>query len=426
MATTPDHKAQKLVLLEPTIKVCRDFYCGALAVLNKTYLPKWDRETDEGYYIRKLNTNFPNLFSPIITVLNGLITKKEPVTEGFENFPLNDIDGKGNSLSSFIKMTTSSSLVAGAEFVAVQSDTERGIVFFKRYIYEQLVSYQITGNVLSQIVFKETIEVPDGEFGNKNLERFIIFRIGGGQVWYSSGGAIQLQEQWENTLTEIPVVLIATGKEVSAYEYVPRLYDVAILNRVLLSLESHLANVLRVIGTPVPLFWGKPSDTSVTVGVDEALVFEDKTKEGFMYEEARAYGVDKLQDKIKAGANDIDKLSFNLLSKDIYLTVVDAQENQDKSTSFLTLVAEELEVKVNKLFEFMSLLSGVPIPADAKVLFKKDFDDLLFTDMQLKSLVEMVKDRIISRDTLWNKLRLANILPKDFDAALERENLEVE
>jgi hypothetical protein len=38
-------------------------------------------------------------------------------------------------------------------------------------------------------------------------------------------------------------------------------------------------------------------------------------------------------------------------------TVIDAQENQVKSSSFLSDVAEELEVKFNKLLQFMAMIS---------------------------------------------------------------------
>jgi hypothetical protein len=41
-----------------------------------------------------------------------------------------------------------------------------------------------------------------------------------------------------------------------------------------------------------------------------------------------------------------------MLQKDSANTVIDAQENQVKSSSFLSDVAEELEVKFNKLLGF--------------------------------------------------------------------------
>jgi hypothetical protein len=42
------------------------------------------------------------------------------------------------------------------------------------------------------------------------------------------------------------------------------------------------------------------------------------------------------------------------------------------------------------------------------LLFKKDFDDVLFSDQQLKMLNEMLAAGNLSRETFWQKLKTAN------------------
>ena len=424
MSKTPDKKVDKLTKMMANVKTCRDFYEGAIKVLVDEYLPKLTGETDSGYKVRRASTAFPNLYSPIVTGLSGLITKKEPVTEGFETFPLDDIDMKGNSLANFIKQVCDSSIIAGVEFISVESNRANNRVFFKRYKYEQLTSYSVEDGKLTQMVFKETFEESDGRFGIKEVERFVVFTLGGGEVWYDTGEGLKIQDEWSNSLTEIPVVAVVTGKELSRFEYVPRLYDVAMLNKVMLNLESQLANVLGVVGNPVPVFYGEVADDGVRIGVKDALVFDDKQTQGFEYAEIEGGGVSKLQDKIKKVGEDIDKTSFSLLHKDGSKTVIDAQENQNKSSSFLSDVAEELEVKFNKLFQLMAVLDNKTIASGNTIEFKKDFDDVLFSDQQLKMLYEMLEGGHLSRETFWNKLKLANILPKDFDPSTEKEQIE--
>ena len=424
MSKTPDKKVNKLTKMMKNVKICRDFYEGAVKVLVDEYLPKLTGETDASYKIRCASTAFPNFYSPIVTGLSGLITKKEPVTEGFETFPLNDIDMKGNSFANFVKQVCDSSIIAGVEFISVESNRANNQVFFKRYSYEQLNSYNIEDGKLIQIVFKETLEEAEGRFGIKEVERFIVFKLGGGEVWYDTGEGLRVQETWSNALIEIPVVAVITGKELSRFEYVPRLYDVAMLNKVMLNLESQLANVLSVVGNPIPVFYGEIADDGVRIGVKDALVFNDKQTQGFEYVEIEGGGVSKLQDKIKKVGEDIDKTSFSLLHKDGSKTVIDAQENQNKSSSFLSDVAEELEVKFNKLFQLMGMLDNKIIDKGNIIKFKKDFDDVLFSDQQLKMLYEMLEGGHLSRETFWNKLKLANILPKSFDPSTEKENIE--
>jgi len=422
MPSTPNNTLSKLKITHKKIKVCRDFYEGAIRVATKDYLKKWDRESNKAWELRINSTPFPNLYSPIVSTLTGLITKKEPDTEQFGHLPLDNIDGKGDSFANFVKQVCESSIVAGVEFVSAESNPETNEVYLKRYRYEQLVTYQLNGNKLINIVFKEKLEVPDGEFGVKEVERYIVFKIGGGEVWYDDGGGVNLKEDWVNTLPDIPVVAVRTGEEISRFEFVPRFYDIVDLNRVILNQKTQLANILLVMSNPIAVFYGNiDDDDQMNIGVQDALVFQDKSKEGLEFVEITGAGVTKLQDEIDKSVEAIDKLSFGMLQKDSANTVIDAQENQVKSSSFLSDVAEELEVKFNKLFEFMALLDNKALNTSKPLQFKKDFDDVLFSDQQLKMLYEMLSSGHLSRETFWQKLKTANLLPKDFDAEKEKE-----
>jgi hypothetical protein len=423
MPSTPDKTLPKLKLIHRKIKICRDFYEGAIRVVTRDYLKKWDRETTKAWELRINSTPFPNLYSPIIMTLTGLITKKDPDIEQFTDLPMDNIDGKGDSFANFVKQVCESSIVAGVEFVSAESNLETNEVFLKRYRYEQLVTYQIEGNKLINIVFKEKLEVPDGAFGVREVERYIVFKIGGGEVWYDDdGNGVKLKEEWVNTLTDIPVVTVRTGEEVSHFDFIPRFYDIVDLNRVILNQKTQLANILLVMSNPIAVFYGNIDDEDqMNVGVQDALVFQDKSKEGLEFVEITGAGVTKLQDEIEKSIEAIDRISFGMLQKDSANTVIDAQENQVKSSSFLSDVAEELEVKFNRLLEFMALLSNKTPNMSEPLLFKKDFDDVLFSDQQLKMLNEMLAAGNLSRETFWQKLKTANLLPKDFDAEKEKE-----
>lgn len=427
MSDKPDTKLEKLEKMHKNaVKVCRDFYLGSISVMNGGYLPVWVGESKEAYNTRIESTAFPNLYAPIVSSLAGLITKKEPVIEGLDSFNLNDVDLQGTSLTGFIKQISLSSIVGGIEFVSVQSHTTTNEVYFKRFNYETLMSYVIEKDVVIQIVFKDILEEKEGKFGVKELVRYIVFNVGGGEIWYDSddGQGVRVQDDWKNNLKEIPVVGIMTGKELSRFEVVPKLYDIAMLNKVSLNFESKLANVLSVVGNPVPVIFGQHNDKGLKIGVRDAIIFTDKQKQGFEYVEIQGGGVSKLQEKIESVNITIDKLSFSLLQKNDSRTVVDAQETQSKNTSFLTDVAVELEVKINKLYRFAAELNNTALTANDKIVFKKDFDDVLFSDAQLKLLHELVSAGDLSRETFWDKLKVANILPKDFDASIENSKLE--
>lgn len=426
MADTPNTQLEKIANIQTKSKVCKDFYLGTIKVMNDTYLPQWTGETDAGYALRKTSTAFVNMYAPIVDGLIGLITKKEPTTVGYEGIELENVDMKHHSLASFSKQVTNKSLINGISFVTAETHTETNRIYLKMYEYANLMSYVIEDGVLKQIVFKDVIEEQDGKFGVKTKERYIVFKIGGGEVWYQKDNdgeiAHQTEDDWTNTLTEIPIVAIQTGKKLSDFEVIPKLLDTAMLNNVHLNLESQIANILGVVGNPVPIFYGQVEEGKVTIGVKDALRFEDKQKEGFEYGEITGAGVEKLQNKIKLVEEQIDKLTFSLLKKESNNTIIDAQESQSKNTSFLTDVAVELETKFNRIFGFVAELENKTLKEDAHIEFKKDFDTAI---VNLEVAERLLTAGEMSRETFYHILETGE-LPKDFEAKDEKEKIEAD
>ena len=424
MSDLPNDKLEKLTNIISKTKVCSDFYIGAINVLNKEYLPQWTGETKEGYAERVASTSFANMFTPVVDALAGLVTKKEPITTGYESIDITNIDLQHNDLAGFIKQTIKKSITNGVSFVSAETNKDLNRAYLKRYDYKDLYSYVIKDDVLQQIVFKEIVEVQDGKFGLIEQERYIVFTIGGGAIWYADTNAsdetFKQRDTWINKLKEIPVLPVITGKILSPFEVVPKLLDIAILNKVHLNLESNLANVLGVVGNPVPVFYGQTSENAVTIGVKDALVFADKSKEGFEYVEIKGESIGSLESKIASTEKQIDKLSFSMLLNSDSTTVIDAQENKSKNTSFLSDIAFETEVKFVKLLEYMAQLENKELPKDAKLELHKDFDTVM---MDLEIAFKMLQAGDMSRETFYDILKNGT-LPKDFK--IDDENNKIE
>ena len=424
MGDTPNIQFQKITNIKKHIELCKDFYTGSIKVFNEKYLPKWSGETDDGYATRVASTAFANMYAPIVDGLVGLVTKKEPTKENLDSIDLDNIDLKHHSIAGFGKEVVKKSLSEGIVFVSAETHIQKNRAFLKMYSYENLMSYVIEDNVLVQIVFKDEIEKKDGRFGVQKLERYIVFKKGGGEVWYKSDGSdnITLQDEWFNSLQDIPIVWFTTGKELSQFEIVPKMYDIANLNRVHLNLESNIANVLSVVGNPVPIFYGQVEEGKVTIGVKDALRFEDKQKEGFEYGEITGAGVTHLQNKIKLIEEQIDKTTFSILKKETNKTVVDAQQSRNKNTSFLTDVATELETKMNILIGYISELEDKPLKDGAFIAYKKDFDEEM---INLEIAEKLLFAGAMSRETFYSILQTGE-LPKDFDVSTEADKIETD
>ena len=428
MADLPSIRMKKLKKMSEAVKVCRDFFMGSKYVLNKDYIPKLFKESDDAYKLRLATTAFVNMYSPIVSGIAGLVTRKEATITGYDGLDFEDVDMKGNSLSAFIKQCTLNSLNEGVQYVAALSDTEANRGYLRAFSADDLYSYQMDGKKVMQMVFKETIEQADGAFGTSTLERFVVFKIGGGELWYKEGDESEVSRkvEWTNSLQYIPVQPIVTGKEVSQFEFLPRMYDIAKLNQVMVNQESNLGNLLGVVGNPIPVFYGDVGEGKLVVGVKDGFSFSNKNEEGFEWVEITGAGISKVESKIADIAKQIDKLSFSMLSKDDSNTVIDAKQSQSKNTSFLSDVAEELESSFTHILRALVDISNKSASADASIVFKKDFEDVLFSDSQLKTLHELVQSGDLSRETFWNKLKVANVLPKDFDAAQENQRIQNE
>jgi len=424
MSDKPDKKLESLEDSSVHVKISRDFFLGAVAVKNKTYLPLWVGESEEAYKVRLKGTSFTNLYAPIIAGIGGMVLKEEPIVEGFDKINLGDIDGNGNSFPVFLNNVLVSSLVGGVEFVAVQSNDDDS-VFLKRYLIEDLYSYQHEGEKLTQIVFRDIIEVKSGIFGLEERERFIVFRDGGGDIWYDDGSGLKIQSGWNNSLEEVPVVGIVTGKQKNKYDVLPRFFDIADLSNVILEYESCIGNVVGVVGNPIAVFYGETNDDGdLTIGARDAIVFSDKTKEGFEYVEVTGAGVTVIESSIKRVSETIDKLSFSAIQKSQSRTVVDAEEGQSKNTSMLTVVAHELDSKFNLLFKWYYEVSNETKSEKDTLVFNKKFD--LFTDKQMQLLLSLLNSGDLSRETLWARMKTSGTLPKEFDALIEKERIEQE
>ena len=422
----PDFKFKKLEALAPVIQTCRDFYEGNIKVRNETYLPKYKDESDEVYEMRSKSTEFVNMYAPIVDGLVGLVTKKDPEQEGFDKFELDNVDLEHNNLTRFIQDTAREALIQGLVFVTVLTTIDKRRSYLKRFNYEDFYSYKLEDGKLVQVVFREKLEEADGEFGMKETERFLVFKLGGGDTWLRAKQDAPLtkasDQSWVNSLDESPIVPIIVGKQRTRFEIIPRLYDIVVMNMVHLNREGNIANLVNITSNPIPVFYGDPAEDSIQVGVDDALIFEDKQKEGFEYVEVTGNSIKIIQDKAKTAEESIDRLTFDLLRQTDSKTVVDAEENKSRTRSFIKLFASELETKFNRVMQAWSEVGPITASSDAKLNFYKDFEREL---VDIKIAKDLYIQSKMSRETFYAILRTGE-LPEDFTADNEAELLEKE
>jgi len=426
MANTPDIKLQEIEDLQATAKVCQDFYMGYDSVAKETYLPKLANESNTSYTARLATTPFTNFVAPVVDGIAGIVTKRPPTITDIDRdtYFLNNIDMQGNNLESFAKECLTSSLLNGVSFIVALSTESKDRIYLKHMQFKNLISYKIKENKLIQVVFKDEVYVEKGEFGSELQVRYLVFKAGeGGSVWYANknGGELVKQSDWTNTLKDIPIVIISTGKGNNRLFQTPKFYDIARLNQVHLGIKSLISNMMDIVGNPIISLFGysKEGDEGVTISYTDALLFDDKSTQGVTITEANGNGINLLKTQADDIAKDISELTFTLLSNSAN-TRIEAEANTNRNSSYVSDIANEIEQAINTIIGFAGELSNKPLPKKAYISYQKDFTSYI---IDLKIAKDLLNADKMSLETFYSILKTGE-LPSNFNAKDEADRLQ--
>jgi hypothetical protein len=254
---------------------------GATAMRNAgtKYLPKEPAESTKAWEIRRDRTSFFNAFKRTLEKLTGEVFSKDialgedvpaQIIEWCEN-----IDLQGANLSRLAKEVFKAALKDGVTHILVDypqtdgSETRadeqvKGI----RPYWVHIRASQVIGwlheivngkKVLMQVRFKEAHQVPDGDYGVKEVNRIRVLWPDRFEVWEEQeekgkkkvwvliqGGSL--------TLGFIPLVTIPFGEPLSAMTALSPLEDLAELNLAHWKLDSDYRQTLHQM---VPMWFGK-------------------------------------------------------------------------------------------------------------------------------------------------------------------------
>ena len=419
-----DYALGSFNLYKDLAQECKDFYAGDPFVRNVKYLPKYRSESQRVYDMRSKSTTFVNYYAPVVDALTALITSAPPVIEGFSNEGWDKVSDKDEDLNSFIAETTRQSLIQGVTLVALLSDEDS--VKMKRFDYEDLMSYQVDeNNEIVQIVIRENVTLNKGAFGSEIGYRYLVFRIGGGEVWIGNDKtkALEKVEEWSNALSYIPVFPLILGKIEGTLQAVPPLYDIMSMNMVNFNREGNIANLINIASNPIPVIYGEVGEDTVSVGVDDALYFTDKSTQGFEYVEVTGTSISLISEKADNDLKLLDKVTFDILiGNTSNRTVADATHNAHRSSAMIKLVSSKVGSAFSDIIFAYAEMRSIAVKADATVTFKLDFEKEI---VEINVAKELYMAGKMSRKTFYSVLSKGE-LPKDFNVDLEGELIEKE
>lgn len=241
---------------EPDCEFIGKVYDGVSAMRDSNdFLKPLFREGDDDYAKRKAHSEFYNVTKGTIdhvvgsVFADGLVSTEE-LPDAVKSM-FQDIDLCGNDIETFLRETFTNAVRDGHSFIFVDAppkvqtdnatlaDTIDQRPFWVNYKKDQAKNWQfdvIGGKtILSQITFEECVIEKDGVFGEKEVERRRVLRVGSFELWEKQQDKRTKEEKWkmidegETGLQEIPIAVIYTNKK-GLLESIPPYIDLAKTN----------------------------------------------------------------------------------------------------------------------------------------------------------------------------------------------------
>jgi hypothetical protein len=255
LPSTPSKSAKEQA---PSLAIVRDLEAGPARVKSRaqTYLPQAPGESHNNYKNRLERSVFFNVFGHTVKGLTGFVFRKDPKLS--EDVPARfkvhaeNIDLAGTHLDVFLRDIMQDAMVAGHAAILVEFPDTAGAQKHDSEAFGEIRPYWIpikkenivswrTANlngatVLTQVVLKECTMVADGEFGEKEQERYrVLFKDGPTVGWKllevtKDKKVVLKAEGLYGNQNEIPLAEVVTSGRKSIFESEPPLIDLAFLN----------------------------------------------------------------------------------------------------------------------------------------------------------------------------------------------------
>ena len=412
----------------------RDFYNGDV----EYYLSRWTKEDVLKYRWRLDNTYFMNYVEPTVNGLNNLLFRKAVEVNGVPDEYVKNISETNDSLEGFIRNTSQKAIRDGFTLISAETTVTsksannyeevvndvRG--FIQNYTVDQIVNYRFLGNKLTQITLRSVIALPDGDFGEEEVEQYKVYRVGGGELFIKRAESDELESVgvWENGLDFIPIVPLYMGNFNGHFDCKSCISHIAKLNKAHYNIKSGIMNICHIASNPIPKLFGSITNKSLVIGVNEPLHFEDKESSDFQWEEISGSSVKISENEVNKLEEYIYKQSFSILKDDPYQTATQARFENSKGRGILNNFAENIESSFTTVLEYLAIITGQKIDPEIKV--NDDFDDLLIDPNTIANIINLKDKNMISFETLWDTLVRGEILKSDFDGTREKQLIESE
>ena len=392
-------------------------------------MPQFPREADDSYDVRLSKAVLSPFYKRLELLLAGMLTRKpvrltdvsDQVTE-----QLFDVDLEGNDLQTWLFATARVALRYGHVGVLVDAPIagENGRPYWITISPRELLGWrtEVTDGKqrLTMLRIAETVTVPDGKYGEKDVQRVRVLTPGAYEIHEKDEkGDYKVVDEGTTSLSEIPFA-VAYANRTGVMESMPPLDDIAELNLQHYQVSSDLSNILSVSAIPLLAIYGFPqSAEEISAGPSEAISLPETASAGYIEPSGNSFDaqfkqLEQIENKIN-GLGLAAVLGAKLVGESAEAKRIDRSQGD----STMMVIAQQMQDLIDNCLRFHAEYLQEPVAGSSQV--NRDFMGQRLEPQEIQALLQLYTAGTITQDTLLNELANGDVLSEDFDIEEEIE-----
>ena len=414
---------------EPHWGLIEDLIGGTYEVRrrHRRYLPQEPRELDQAYDNRLARSTVPPYFVRLERMLAGMLTRKpvrlNDVSDTIRE-QLFDVDLQGNDLNVWCYETARRCIRYGHVGVLVDAPAagSNGRPYWVSYTPREILGWRFElvdgAQKLVQLRLAEKVIVPDGDYGEKQVEQIRVLTPGAFEIHQrDDNGEMRVVDNGETSLSEIPFS-VAYSNRVNVMESRPPLEDIAELNLKTYQIQSDLDNQLHISAVPMLAFFGFPTAAEeVSAGPGEAISFPADGRAEYIEPAGSSFSSQfQRLDQLEKQINELG-LSAVLGQKLSAETAEAKRIDRSQGDSTMMVIAQNMQDLIDNCLRFHAdYLQESQVGSS---FVNRDFLGSRLEPADITALLQLYTAGTITQETLLTQLSEGEVLGDEFDVEEE-------
>ena len=397
---------------------------------HRRYLPQEPRELDESYDNRLARSVCPPYYQRLERMLAGMLTRKPVRLNDVSDIvreQLFDVDLQGNDLNVWTYEAARKMVRYGHIGVLVDAPSagELGRPYWSIYTPREILGWRselVDGaQKLTQLRLLEKVIVPDGDYGEIEVEQVRVLRPGEFEVHrLNKKGNFEVIESGTTTMDHIPFA-VAYSNRVNYMESRPPLEDIANLNLKAYQVQSDLDNQLHISAVPMLAFYGFPqSAEEVSAGPGEAISFPAEGRAEYIAPPSDAF--DSQFRRLDQLAQQINELGLSaVLGQKLSAETAESKRiDRSQGDSTMMVIAQNMQDLIDNCLAHHAHYLNIEDYGSCFV--NRDFLGMRLDPQEIQALLQLYTAGTITQKTLLDQLYEGEVLGDEFDVEEELES----